>query len=156
MVNPPAETPGGVKTELARGGAGADGESCVAAQGQFAQGEVCQNVGIMEQDRLRAVQKAAGMEKSASGVEQQAALVANADIDSEVAVGSKELLNLLCKMVDVDNYIGDSGLFYRADYSPQHRLAAYGDEGLGVSEGKRFEPGSQSGGKNQGFHWRSR
>ena len=86
----------------------------------------------MHQERLVTVQPLARLEDTASRVEQQAALVADVDIESEVVVPLQEVDDHLPVVVDIDGDVVIACCRHTLDDVLQHGLAGNLDHCLGT------------------------
>ena len=110
------------------------------------------DIGIVYQKRLVTVQPLACLEDATARVEQQAALVADVQVEPEVAVLLQEVDNHLAEVVDVDGDIVKSSCSQTFDDVLQHGLACNLDHRLGTVIGQGSETGAQTCRKNQCFH----
>jgi hypothetical protein len=97
-------------------------------------------------------QKFSCLEQAAASVEQQVALVADVNVEPEIALFFKKFHNHAAKMVYVDCDVVKARLGYVSDYSLKHGLAAYGHKCLGAVVGEWPQACSQTCGKNHCFH----
>ncbi len=86
---------------------------------------VGENVGIVHEEWLIAVEEWTRLEDAATSVEQEVSLVADVDIQSKVVVLFKKINDFLSKVVDVDSDVVETCLGEFYDYSLKHGLAAY-------------------------------
>ena len=102
----------------------------------------------MDENGLRGVKQRQRFLDAAARLQQLLRLVTDADVEAEVAVLAEIVHNLLGKVVDVhhDAFVA-RGLQLLHDV-PQQGLPPHPDERLGHRVGKRFQPGSQTSGKN--------
>ena len=63
---------------------------------------------------------------------------------------------LACRVVDVDDDFGESRGFQLQEDVFQHRFPGYGNQGFRQVVGEGLQPGTESGGKNHGFHLASK
>ena len=105
--------------------------------------EVAQNVDIVDEYGRRLVEERQGLLDAATRLEQSFALVADADVEAEVAVGIEVVDNLLCKMMHVDHDALESGILQFHDDMMKQRLSSDGYQCLWHRVGKGFQAGSQ-------------
>ena len=159
LVDPPVQAHVAVHQEVARGlaagheqrGLGAGGFVVGPEAGEVGVG---QDVGVVHQEGLVAVQPAAGVADAAAGVHQAVALVADVDAEAEIAVGAQEVDDLVSEVVDVDGDVVESGGGQLADDALQEGDAGHGHEGLGQAVGEGAQAGAHAGGEDEGFHRR--
>ena len=102
----------------------------------------------MNEDGRSLVEERQGLLDAATRLEQSFALVADAYVESEVAVGIQIVDNLLCKMMHVYHDALESGGLEFHDYMPEQRLSAHGHQSFRHGVGQRFEASAQPCGKN--------
>ena len=110
------------------------------------------DVGVVHQERLVTVQPLAGLEDTAARVEQQAALIANVQVEPEVVVLLQEVDNHLSVVVDIDGDVVKSCCSNTFDDMLQHGLAGNFDHRFGTVVGQGAQSCAQACGKNQRFH----
>ena len=94
------------------------------------------------------VEERQGLLDAATRLEQSFALVADAYVESEVAVGIEVVDNLLCKMMHVYHDAPESGGLEFHDDMMKQRLSSDGYQCLRHRVGKGFQAGSQPSRKN--------
>ena len=119
---------------------------------EVAQIEVGENIGIVHKERLITTEPFTRLQYSATGVEQQAALVADVDIHAKAVVFSHIINDFLTKVMHIDYYIIKTMLHQILNHAPEHRLPGNFHKSLGAVVGERSEARAESGGKNHCFH----
>ena len=119
---------------------------------EVAQIEVGENIGIVHKERLITTEPFTRLQYSATGVEQQAALVADVDIHAKAVVFSHIINDFLTEVMHIDYYIIKTMLHQILNHAPEHRLPRNLHKSLGSVVGERAEARAESGSKYHCFH----
>ena len=119
---------------------------------EVAQIEVGENIGIVHKERLITTEPFTRLQYSATGVEQQAALVADVDIHAKAVVFSHIINDFLTEVMHIDYYIIETMLHQILNHATEHRLPGNFHKSLGAVVGERSEARAESGSKYHCFH----
>lgn len=147
-VGPTVENHLIVEEQIALGGATAHQQECIGRTLGIVlvcEIEIAQYVDIMYQDGTLGVEERQCLPDATTRLEQSGGLIADTDVESEIAVLMQVVDNLLRKVVHIDDDALITSSLELMDDMPKKRLSPHPDECLGHRVGQGLEARPESG-----------